>query len=63
MIIMQEIQFTDKKETRAGFGEGLVEVGRQNPEVVCLCADLTGSVKMDGFAKAYPERFFHSQHG
>ncbi len=55
---MQEIKFTDKKETRAGFGEGLVEVGKQHPEAVCLCADLTGSVKMDGFAKAYPERFF-----
>jgi len=45
------------KDTRSGFGEALLELGRQNPDVVALCADLTGSLKMDAFAKAYPERF------
>jgi transketolase len=45
------------KDLRSGFGEGLVDAGAQNHEVVALSADVTGSVKMDGFAKAYPERF------
>jgi transketolase len=52
------IQNTGSKDTRSGFGEGLLEAARQNPKVVGLCADLTGSLKMDAFAKAYPERFF-----
>lgn len=51
-------QFTEKKETRAGFGEGLLEVGKEYPNVVALCADLTESLKMDAFAKAFPDRFF-----
>ena len=46
------------KDTRSGFGEGLTELGRNNSEVVALCADLTGSLKMDGFMKENPERFF-----
>ncbi|MCX6306478.1 MAG: transketolase family protein [Bacteroidetes bacterium] len=45
------------KDTRSGFGEGLLELGRQNPEVVALCADLTGSLKMDAFAREFPDRF------
>jgi transketolase len=45
------------KDTRSGFGEALLQLGRQNPDVVALCADLTGSMKMDAFAKAFPERF------
>jgi transketolase len=48
------------KETRVGFGEALVELGKQNPEIVALSADLTGSVKMDLFANAFPERFFQA---
>jgi transketolase len=48
----------EKKETRAGFGEGLLEAGKQHENMVCLCADLTPSVKMDSFAQAFPERFF-----
>ncbi len=48
----------DNKDTRAGFGAGLLELGRTNPNVVALCADLIGSLKMDAFAKAYPDRFF-----
>ncbi|MGF1533725.1 MAG: transketolase family protein [Bernardetiaceae bacterium] len=50
--------FTEKKDTRSGFGAGLLALGEQNPDVVALCADLTGSLKMDAFQKAFPERFF-----
>ncbi len=46
------------KDTRSGFGEGLTELGRNNTEVVALCADLTGSLKMNTFADENPERFF-----
>ena len=46
------------KDTRSGFGEGLLELGQVNPDVVALCADLTGSLKMDAFEKKYPDRFF-----
>lgn len=55
---MKKYTFTEKKDTRSGFGAGLLELGRSNPEVVALCADLTGSLKMDAFAKEFPERFF-----
>lgn len=47
-----------KKDTRSGFGDGLTELGRTNPNVVALCADLVGSLKMDEFIKENPERFF-----
>ncbi|EMR03176.1 transketolase family protein [Cesiribacter andamanensis] len=50
--------YTEKKDTRSGFGAGLLEVARKNPDVVGLCADLTGSLKMDAFQKEFPERFF-----
>lgn len=46
------------KDTRSGFGAGLAELGRTNPDVVALCADLTGSLKMDQFAKENPGRFY-----
>lgn len=46
------------KDTRSGFGAGLTELGRKNDKVVALCADLTGSLKMDAFAAEHPERFF-----
>jgi len=49
---------TGSKDTRSGFGEALLELGKQNPDVVALCADLTGSLKMDAFAAAFPDRFF-----
>lgn len=54
------MQYTSSgdKDTRSGFGEGLLELGRTNPDVVALCADLTGSLKMDAFEKEFPERFF-----
>ena len=49
---------TGNKDTRSGFGAGLLEAGRKNPDVVALTADLIGSVKMDAFIKEFPERFF-----
>jgi transketolase len=52
--------FTEKKDTRSGFGAGLSELGKLNPDVVALCADLTGSLKMDAFQKEYPDRFFQA---
>src|ERR1035437_6234957 len=55
---MKKFPYTEKKDTRSGFGAGLSELGKTNPNVVALCADLTGSLKMDDFAKNYPERFF-----
>ena len=51
---------TDKKDTRSGFGSGLHELGKQNPDVVALCADLTGSLKMDAFKKDFPDRFYQT---
>ena len=55
---MNKFSYTEKKDTRSGFGAGLLELGNANPQVVALCADLTGSLKMDAFKKAFPERFF-----
>jgi len=55
---MTRYTFTEKKDTRSGFGAGLHELGKSNPNVVALCADLTGSLKMDAFKKDFPERFF-----
>ncbi|MBC5775099.1 transketolase family protein [Pontibacter sp. KCTC 32443] len=55
---MKDFPYTEKKDTRSGFGAGLLELGRTNPNVVGLCADLTGSLKMDAFQKEFPERFF-----
>ena len=46
------------KDTRSGFGAGLLELGKSNKNVVALCADLTGSLKMDAFEKEFPDRFF-----
>ncbi len=55
---MKKYNYTEKKDTRSGFGVGLLELGRKNPNVVALCADLTGSLKMDAFQKEFPDRFF-----
>ena len=54
------IKYTDqgKNDTRSGFGAGLAELGRKNPKVVALCADLVGSLKMDEFISENPDRFF-----
>ena len=48
----------EMKDTRSGFGAGLTQLGRENPNVVALCADLTGSLKMNDFKNENPERFF-----
>jgi transketolase len=48
---------TGSKDTRSGFGVGILELGKTNPNVVALCADLAGSLKLDAFIKDYPERF------
>lgn len=50
--------YTETQDTRSGFGAGLLELGKTHPNVVALCADLTGSLKMDAFEKAFPERFY-----
>ncbi len=55
---MLDYTIEGSNDTRSGFGEGLLEAGKQNPKVVALCADLIGSLKMDAFMKAFPERFF-----
>ncbi|NTW32397.1 MAG: transketolase family protein [Bacteroidetes bacterium] len=54
---MKTYTYTDLKDTRSGFGEGLLEAGRKNPNIVALCADLIGSMKMDAFVAEFPERF------
>ena len=60
---MADFQFvntepSESKDTRSGFGQGLLEAGRANENVVGLCADLTGSLKMNAFQDAFPHRFF-----
>ncbi|OFX81839.1 MAG: transketolase [Bacteroidetes bacterium GWE2_29_8] len=55
---MKTYQILSNKDTRSGFGDALAELGRNNKNVVALCADLTGSLKMDAFAKEFSERFF-----
>lgn len=54
---MKKYTYTEKKDTRSGFGAGLLEVGRKNDKVVALCADLVGSLKMADFIKEFPDRF------
>ena len=55
---MKTYTYTEKKDKRSGFGAGLAELGGTNPNVVALCADLIGSLKMDAFKNENPERFF-----
>lgn len=55
---MKKYTYTEQKDTRSGFGAGLLELGRKNPDVVGLTADLAGSLKMNDFEKEFPERFF-----
>lgn len=55
---MTKLTYTEKKDTRSGFGDGLLELGKSNPDVVGLCADLIGSLKMGAFQKEFPDRFF-----
>ena len=55
---MKKFNFKEKKDTRSGFGDGLTMLGETNKNIVALCADLTGSLKMNEFKEKYPERFF-----
>lgn len=57
MPTIQDVQLLNEKETRAGFGEGILEAGRRNKNVVALTADLAGSLKLNAFIKEFPERF------
>lgn len=54
---LKDIQSTGNKDTRSGFGDGIVEAARRNPNVVALTADLAGSLKLNQFIKEFPERF------
>ena len=53
-----KFEILGNKDTRSGFGDGLTQLGKTNPNVVALCADLTGSLKMNDFKDQFPERFF-----
>jgi len=55
--MLKEIQVTGQKDTRSGFGDGIVEAARKNPNIVALTADLLGSMKLNQFIKEFPERF------
>lgn len=55
--MIQDIKILNEKETRGGFGEGIVEAARRNPNVVALSADLAGSLKLNQFIKEFPNRF------
>lgn len=57
---MKKYTVQGKKDTRSGFGDGLLECAKTDDRVVAMCADLTGSVKFDKFASAYPDRFFQA---
>jgi transketolase len=59
-IFMKSFEILGNKDTRSGFGAGLLEAGKNNPNVVALCADLTGSLMMDDFQDTFPERFFQA---
>ena len=56
--MLKDIQVQGQKDTRSGFGDGIYEVAKENPNVVALTADLAGSLKLNAFIKAFPERFF-----
>lgn len=56
-IFMKKYEYTEKKDTRSGFGAGMAELGRTNPNVIALTADLAGSLKLETFIKENPERF------
>ncbi len=55
--MLNEIQVTGNKDTRSGFGDGILEAARINSNIIALTADLAGSLKLNGFIKEFPERF------
>jgi len=54
---MKKYEYTEKKDTRSGFGAGIYELGKSNPNVVALTADLAGSLKLENFIKEFPDRY------
>ncbi|HRE63819.1 MAG TPA: transketolase family protein, partial [Ferruginibacter sp.] len=56
--MLSKIEVTGKKDTRSGFGDGIVEAARNNENIVALTADLAGSLKLGAFMKEFPERYF-----
>ena len=56
--MLKDIVSTGSKDTRSGFGDGIVAAARKNPNIVALTADLAGSLKLNQFMKEFPERFF-----
>lgn len=56
--MLKDIQVTGQKDTRSGFGDGIYEIAKENPNVVALTADLAGSLKLNAFIKEFPERFY-----
>lgn len=59
-MTLSNITYTAKKDTRSGFGDGIHEAGKKNPNVVALCADLIGSLKLQNFIKDFPDRFIQT---
>ena len=59
-MVLDKFPISGQSDTRSGFGDGLLELGKQNPKVIALCADLTGSLKMDKFQKNFPSRFYNT---
>lgn len=57
---MIQVDYQNQKDTRSGFGAGILEAGRENSNVVALCADLVGSLKLEAFIKEFPDRFFQT---
>ena len=57
---MKNFEISGNKDTRSGFGQGLLEAGQKNDNIVALCADLTGSLQMQHFQGAYPDRFIQA---
>jgi transketolase len=55
--MLKDIQVTGQKDTRSGFGDGIAEIARKNPNIVALTADLAGSMKLNTFMKEFPERY------
>ena len=55
--MLKDIQVTGNKDTRSGFGDGILEAGRKNENIIALTADLLGSMKLNAFVKEFPERF------
>ena len=58
--MLKDIQSTGQKDTRSGFGDGIVEAARKNSNIVALTADLAGSLKLNQFIKEFPERIIQS---